>query len=379
MTAQDRRVLKFKPIMTQEMKDAAIHALEDGRMIRSNFEEDSEGGRFEADFCRYIGAKHGVAVSSGFAALHVALLALGVGPGDEVITESRSFISVGDVIVLTGATPVFVDIDPLVLNIDPARIEAAITPRTKAIMPVHNNGLTCDMDPIKDIARRHGLKVVVDSCQAIGTNYKGSRAATLGDINAFSFVRNKSMTCGGEGGMVITDDEQLAYRSKLISNHGRGANYRETGDSEWIGYNYRLSEILAAIGRVQLRHVDDWNNQRRVNTAVYQELFAERKIPVTYTIEPDWGYHTRMRSVILAPKRDALVKNLQSQGIQASPEYKVPVHINKPYREKFGFHEGQLPITERVAKETVVLPGWPGLDRSDLEYVADAVARFYGR
>ncbi len=376
---ETRKELRYKPIINQEMKDAAIRALDDGRMIRSNMEKDSEGGRFEDEFCRYIGAKHGIAVSSGFAALHVALMAAGIGPGHEVITESRSFISVGDVVVLVGATPVFVDIDPLTLNIDPALIEAAITPRTKAIMPVHNNGLTCDMDPIREIARRHGLKLIVDSCQSVGTSYKGSRPATLGDISAFSFVRNKSMTCGGEGGMVMTDDDELAYRSMLLSNHGRGSDYRESHSSELIGFNYRLSEILAAIGRVQLRQVDDWNNQRRTNTAIYQELFAKRKLPITYTIEPTWGYHTRMRSVVLVSQRDALVKYLQEQGIQASPEYKVPIHLNRPYVAKFGFHKGQLPISERIANETMVLPGWPGLTRGDLEYVADAVERFYNK
>lgn len=379
VTLEARKELKYKPIMTQEMKDAAIRALDDGRMIRSNMEKDSEGGRFEDEFCRYMGAKHGIAVSSGFAALHIALMAAGIGPGDEVITEARSFISVGDVVVLVGATPVFVDIDPLTLNIDPSLIEAAITPRTKAIMPVHNNGLTCDMDPIREIARRHGLKIVVDSCQAIGTCYKGSRPGTLGDINAFSFVRNKSMTCGGEGGMVITDDDELAYRSMLLSNHGRGSDYRESHNSELIGFNYRLSEILAAIGRVQLRHVDDWNNQRRTNTAVYQELFAKRKLPMTYTIEPTWGYHTRMRSVVLVSRRDALVKHLQEQGIQASPEYKVPIHLNRPYVAKFGFHKGQLPVSERIADETIVLPGWPGLTRADIEQVVDAVERFFNK
>jgi dTDP-4-amino-4,6-dideoxygalactose transaminase len=187
------------------------------------------------------------------------------------------------------------------------------------------------------------------------------------------------MTCGGEGGMVITDDDELAYRSMLLANHGRGSDYRESHNSELIGFNYRLSEILAAIGRVQLRHVDDWNNQRRTNTAIYQELFAKRKLPLTYTIEPTWGYHTRMRTVTLVQQRDALVKYLEEQGIQASPEYKIPVHLNRPYVAKFGFHKGQLPISERIANETMVLPGWPGLTRGEVEYVVDAVERFYNK
>ncbi len=178
--------------------------------------------------------------------------------------------------------------------------------------------------------------------------------------------------------MVITDDYELAYRSMLLTNHGRGSDYRETHNSELIGFNYRMSEVLAAaIGRVQLRHVDDWNHQRRTNTAVYQELFAQRDLPVTFTTEPEWGYHTRMRCIVLVPQRDELVKYLNEQGIQASPEYPVPVHLNRPYVEKFGFQPGMLPISERIASETLVLPNWPGLTRADLEYVVDTVDRFY--
>ena len=304
-------------------------------------------------------------------------MAAGIGPGDEVIAEPRTFIAVGDVIVLVGATPVFVDIDPRTLNIDVTQIEAAITPRTRAIMPVHNNGLTCEMDPISEIARKHGLKVIVDSCQTIGSTYQGSRHATLGDIGAYSFIRNKSMTCGGEGGMVVTDDEELAYRSMLLANHGRGRDWRESHDSELIGFNYRLSEVLSAIGRVQLRHVDDWNHQRRTNTAIYQELITQRDVPVTFSSEPDWGLHTRMRCVTLVPRRDDLVEYLEAQGIQASPEYKVPIHLNRPYVERFGFRRGQFPVSERVANETLILPNWPGLTRHDLEYVVDAIERFY--
>ncbi|HEU0114198.1 MAG TPA: aminotransferase class I/II-fold pyridoxal phosphate-dependent enzyme, partial [Thermomicrobiales bacterium] len=296
-----RRELRYKPIMTDEMKDAALAALENGRLIRSLYDEDeSDGAKFEAEINAYMGTAHAVAVSSGWAAMHVAFLAAGVGPGDEVITVPNSFISVGDVIELVGATPVFVDIDPDTFNMDPERIEAAISPRTKAIMPVHNNGLTSEMGPILDIARRRGLLVIADSCQTLGSDYLGSRRQTLGDIAALSFVRNKSMTCGGEGGMVVTDDPDLAYRCRLYANHGRGRNWASEQDAEVVGLNYRLSEVLAAIGRVQLKHLDDWNHQRRVNAAVYEELFADRDLPVRLPPEPAWGYHTRMRYPVRA-------------------------------------------------------------------------------
>jgi dTDP-4-amino-4,6-dideoxygalactose transaminase/predicted amidohydrolase len=371
------RQLQYKPIMTDEMKAAAVAALEDGRMIRSRFEKDSEGGRFEADVTAYLNVQHGVAVSSGWAAMHVAFLAAGIGPGDEVITVPNTFISVGDVIELVGARPVFVDIDAATFNIDPDRIEAAITPRTRAIMPVHTNGLTCDMGPIRDVARRHNLLLLVDSCQTLGSAYRGSRRDTLGDIAALSFVRNKSMTCGGEGGMVVTDDPDLAYRCQLFANHGRGSDFGEAQNSQVVGLNYRLSEILAAIGRVQLPQLDDWNHQRRANAAVYEELFAGRDLPVQLPPEPEWGYHTRMRYVIRVQKRDALQAYLTEHGIAAHVEYPTPIHLNRPYIQRYGYKRGDFPLSEQCADEVLTLPIWPGLTRDDLAYVVETVEAFY--
>ncbi|MGH2614430.1 MAG: aminotransferase class I/II-fold pyridoxal phosphate-dependent enzyme [Thermomicrobiales bacterium] len=373
-----RRELRYQPIMTQEMKDAAVEALENGRLIRSVYDEsESDGARFENEVAAYMGTTHAVGVSSGWAAMHVAFLAAEIGPGDEVITVPNSFISVGDVIELVGARPIFVDIDPGTFNMDPDRIEAAITPRTRAIMPVHNNGLTCEMGPIVEIARRHNLLVITDSCQTLGSEYQGSRRETLGDIAALSFVRNKSMTCGGEGGMVVTDDPDLAYRCQLYANHGRGRYWKSEQDAEVIGLNYRLSEILAAIGRVQLRHLDDWNHQRRVNAAVYEELFADRGLPVILPPEPEWGYHTRMRYPVRAENRDGLVSHLQESGIQASAEYPVPLHLNRPYVAKYGFKRGDFPLSEAAADEIMVMPIWPGLSRDDQTYVVDTIERFY--
>jgi beta-ureidopropionase len=372
------RELRYKPIMTREMTDAAVEALENGRLIRSIYDEgESDGAKFEAEINAYMGTTQAIGVSSGWAAMHVAFLAAGIGPGDEVITVPNSFISVGDVIELVGATPIFIDIDPGTFNMDPNRIEAAITPRTKAIMPVHNNGLTCEMGPIMTIARQHNLLVIVDSCQTLGSEYRGSKRETLGDIASLSFVRNKSMTCGGEGGMVVTDDPDLAYKCRLYANHGRGRNWANEQDAEVIGLNYRLSEVLAAVGRVQLRHLDDWNHQRRANAAVYEELFADRDLPVTLPPEPDWGYHTRMRYPVRAQNRDALAAYLQEAGIQASSEYPVPLHLNRPYVKKYGFKRGDFPISEQAADEIMVMPIWPGLSREDQTYVVDTIESFY--
>lgn len=378
MATAMQRELHYKPIMTEDMKAAAINALENGRLIRSLYDEDeSDGAKFEAEINAYMGTAHAVAVSSGWAAMHVAFLAVGIGPGDEVITVPNSFISVGDVIELVGATPVFVDIEPGTFNMNPERIEAAITPRTKAIMPVHNNGLTCEMGPILEIARRRGLSVIVDSCQTLGSEYLGSRRQTLGDIAALSFVRNKAMTCGGEGGMVVTDDPDLAYRCQLYANHGRGRNWASEQDAEVIGLNYRLSEVLAAIGRAQLKHLDDWNHQRRCNAAVYEELFASRDLPVQLPPEPTWGYHTRMRYPVRAQNRDALAAHLRAAGIQAGAEYPVPLHLNRPYVAKYGYKRGDFPLSEEAADEIMVMPIWPGLSRDDQEYVVDTIESFY--
>ena len=177
--------------------------------------------------------------------------------------------------------------------------------------------------------------------------------------------------------MVLTDDDGLAYRAKLLSNHGRGRDYQESHDAELVGYNYRLSEVLAAIGRVQLRYVDDWNHERRTNTALYQELLAGRGLPVTMTGEPAWGYHTRMRCVALVPRRDELVDHLRKLDIGVSPEYKLPIHLNAPYVQRFGFRPGQCPVSEQVVQETLILPNWPGLARGDIEYVVDAIEGFF--
>jgi beta-ureidopropionase len=378
METTTQRQIRYKPIMTDEMKAAAVAALEGGRLIRSRYEEEeSDGAKFEREVCAYMGKKYAVAVSSGWAAMHVAFLAAGIGPGDEVITVPNSFISVGDVIEIVGATPVFVDIQPDTFNMDPNRVEAAITPRTKAIMPVHNNGLTCEMGPIIEIARRHGLLLIVDSCQTLGSTYQGSLVNTLGDIAALSFVRNKAMTCGGEGGMVVTDDAELAYRCQLFANHGRGRNWATEQDAEVVGLNYRLSEILAAIGRVQLRHLDDWNHQRRATAAVYEELFATRDLPLEVPPEPSWGYHTRMRYVLRAQQRNELVTFLKARGIQAAAEYPVAIHLNRPYVKKYGYKRGAFPVTERSVDEVIVIPIWPGLSRDDQEYVVDSIEAFY--
>jgi dTDP-4-amino-4,6-dideoxygalactose transaminase len=233
------------------------------------------------------------------------------------------------------------------------------------------------MGPIMAIARRHNLMVIVDSCQTLGSEYQGSKRETLGDIASLSFVRNKSMTCGGEGGMVVTDDPDLAYKCRLYANHGRGRNWAIEQDAEVIGLNYRLSEVLAAIGRVQLRHLDDWNHQRRANAAVYEELFAGRDLPVNLPPEPEWGYHTRMRYPVRAQNRDALAAYLQEAGIQASSEYPVPLHLNRPYIKKYGFKRGDFPISEQAADEIMVMPIWPGLSRDDQAYVVDTIERFY--
>jgi N-carbamoylputrescine amidase len=348
------RSIHYVPIMTDEMKAAAVRALEDGKLIRPT----GEGQRRRP----VRGRVRGTCVTR-----HSGSPPCTSRYGRRIVPATRSSPSRG-----SSRRHALFSGDARVRghpqNLDPRRSRRP-SPRARAIMPVHNNGLTCDMGAIESIARRHGLKVIVDSCQSIGTTYRGDRHATVGEIGAFSFVRNKSMTCGGEGGMVLTDDDELAYRAKLLSNHGRGRDYRESHDAELIGYNYRG----CGHRRVQLRYVDDWNHERRTHTALYQELW--RALPVTMMGSRPGATTPGCAASLL--RRDELVDHLRKLDIGVSPEYKRPIHLNAPYVKRFGFRPGQCPVSEQVAQETLILPNWPGLTRGDIEYVVDAIEGFF--
>ena len=381
------REIRYKPVMTDEMIDAATRVLRSGKYIRSFPLEASEGKRFEDEFCAYIGAPHAVNVSSGTAAMHVALLAIGVGPGDEVITVPNTFSSVADVIILCGATPVLVDVEPDTYNMNVAQVEAAITPRTKAIMPVHMNGHPVDMDPLMAIARKHGLKVMEDVCHAAGAKYKGRYLGTFGDAGCFSFVQNKCISVGGEGGMMVTADPKVWETAMMLSNHGRGRRWFEGHKAyhiyraqqiEMVGFNYRQNELHSAIGRIQLTYLDGWNARRRENAALYGTLLSRFRHDLTLPAAKPYAEHAMMRFVAQTPRRDELRAHLESRGIHVMVEYGTPIHLDHAYQSYCGAPEGTFPVTERLAQTILTLPCYQTLDANDIGYVAEAIRQFYG-
>jgi dTDP-4-amino-4,6-dideoxygalactose transaminase len=382
------RQITYKPVMTEEMIEAAARVLRGGRYIRSLPLEDSEGKRFEDEFCAYIGAKHAVNVSSGTAALHLALLAVGVGPGDEVITVPNTFSSVADVIILCGARPVLVDVEPDTYNMDVRLLEAAITPRTKAIMPVHMNGHSVDMDPLMDIARRHDLKVVEDVCHAAGAQYKGRYLGTIGDAGCFSFVQNKCISVGGEGGMITTDDPRTWELCMMMANHGRGRRWFEGRKAERvylaqqievIGFNYRQNELLSAIGRIQMRYLDEWNARRRANAELYNRLLAGVPHDLTLPIARPYTTHSMLRFVAQTPQRDALKAHMERRGVHIMVEYGTPIHLDHAYQPYCGAPEGTFPVTERLAQTILTFPCYQTLGPDDIGYVVDVIKAFYQR
>jgi len=351
---------RIKPEM-----DAAIQRV----LNHCGFIMGAEVQAFEVAFATYCGTEHAAGVASGTAALHLSLLACGVGPGDEVITTPFTFFATGEAISQTGARPVFVDIDPITYNIDPERIEAAITPRTKVIMPVHLYGQPAEMDPILDIARRHNLWVIEDAAQAHGAEYRGRRAGSMGDLACFSFYPSKNLGCYGDGGMVVGNDPELMDRVRRLRDHGRISKY-EHGE---LGWGYRLDALQAAILGVKLPHLDDWNDARRAHAARYNDLLADTEV-VTPT-EPEHVKHIYHCYVIRTPRRDELVEHLKSQGIGVVIHYPLPLHLQPAYKG-LGHQPGDFPISEACAREVLSLPMYPELTPGQQERVAEAVKAF---
>jgi dTDP-4-amino-4,6-dideoxygalactose transaminase len=326
---------------------------------------------FEREFAQFCGVNHGIGVSDGTTALHIILRAMDIGAGDEVITVSHTFIATAEAIILAGARPVFVDIDPDTCLMDVGQIEAKITPRTKAILPVHLYGQTADMDPILEIASRHGLKVIEDACQAHGAEYKGRRAGSLGDAAAFSFYFSKNLGAYGEGGFVTTNDDETARRVRMIRDHGSERRYYH----DLIGWNARLDELQAVVLRAKLPHLEDWNAARRAHAALYGELLqGTSAVPPTARSENQHVYHLY---VIRLPRRDELQAWLKDQGVGTGIHYPVPVHLQTAMRH-LGYQAGDLPHTERVVQEILSLPMYPELTDEQVGYVVTAIQRFGG-
>src|SRR5690606_38426241 len=300
----------------------------------------------------YSGAQFGIGVNSGTSALHLSLLAAGIGPGDEVITVPFTFVATIAAIEYAGAKPVLVDIDPKTYNMDPAALEAAITPRTRAVIPVHLHGLMAEMDPILEIARRHNLVVIEDACQAHGAEYKGKRAGSLGDLAAFSFYPGKNLGAYGEGGMVVTSNTDLAKKVRMLRDWGAEKKYHHV----LKGYNYRLEGIQGAVLRVKLRHLEAWTEGRRRAAAHYDRLLGAAGIVIP---EPKpYQRHVYHVYAIRTTQRQAWQEALNARGIQTGIHYPFPVHLLPAYSD-LGYKSGDFPHAERAAAEVLSLPMFP--------------------
>ncbi len=317
----------------------------------------------EAAIAEYCGTKHAIACGNGTDALFLILHALGIGKGDEVITTPFTFIATAEAIAHVGATPVFVDIEPDTYNMDVSLLEAAITKRTKAIMPVHIFGQCVDMDPVREIADRHGLRVIEDACQAIGATYRGARAGSLADVAAFSFFPSKNLGCAGDGGAITTNSDEIATACRKMANHGTTVKYYH----DTIGVNSRLDALQAAILLVKLHHLDRWNAERRAAAAVYDELLADTALGLTAT--RDFGEGVVHLCIVRHPERDRLMEALKAAGIGTAAYYPVPLHRQEAF-EHLGYAEGSLPVVEAACPQTFALPAFPGIIREQQEEVA---------
>lgn len=344
-----------------EIDEAIARTLESSQFILGR-----EVAAFEEQFAAFQGAAHCVGTNSGTSAVHLALLAAGVGPGDEVITTPFTFVATVAAILYTGARPVYADIDSETYNIDAAKIAARITPRTKAILPVHLFGHAADMDAIQDIARRHGLIVIEDACQAHAAEYKGRRVGAIGDIGCFSFYPGKNLGAYGEGGCVTTNNAELARTVRLLRNWGEESRYHHV----LRGFNYRMEGLQGAILRVKLRHLEAWTEAKRKLARVYaRELEgAGVRLPV----ERDWARHVYAVHAIQSEARDELQRELAAAQIQTAIHYPEPIHLMTPYRDE-AFPRGSLPVAERVAPRILSLPMYAELSEAQTREVASAV------
>lgn len=338
----------------------------------SQFVLGKETAAFEEEFAAYCGVQHALGVSSGTSALHLALLAAGIGPGDEVITVPFTFFAPTATIGYVGATPVYVDIDPRTFNMDVRRIEAAITERTRAILPVHLFGQPADMDPILDIARRHNLVVIEDVAQAHGAEYRGRRTGGIGDIGCFSFYPTKNLGAAGEGGMVTTNNPEYARKVRMLRSWGEESRYYPV----LKGYNYRLQGIQAAILRVKLRKLEPWTETRRAHAAVYDRLLEDVDV-ICPTAIPEVR-HVYCLYTIQADDRDGLQKRLEAAGIQTAVHYPLPIHLMPAYSDA-RYKLGDFPAAEACARSVLSIPVFEHLTSAQLEQVANEISQLVGQ
>ncbi|MBW1782637.1 MAG: DegT/DnrJ/EryC1/StrS family aminotransferase [Deltaproteobacteria bacterium] len=348
-----------------------IRAATDRVVETTDFILGKDVSDFEGQFARYCGTQFAIGVDSGTSALELALRAVDIGSGDEVITVANTFIATASAIAFTGARPIFVDIDKETYNISIDGIRAAISPKTKAIIPVHLYGQPADMDPILELAREHHLKVIEDACQAHGAQYKGRRVGSMGDAGCFSFYPAKNLGAFGDGGIVVTNNPDMADRIGMLRNYGQ----REKYDHRFIAYNRRLDTLQAAVLRIKLRHLDEWNDARRSHAYLYNEMLSGKDLILP--VEAEYAHHVYHLYVVRTEKRDNLQAYLTDKGIATGIHYPIPIHLQNAY-QYLGYGMGGFPRTEETSNQILSLPMFPGMNHDQVEYVAETIGQFYG-
>ena len=364
---------------------ADIHAAIDRVLESQHFILGPEVEALEKELAAYCQCQHAIAVSSGTDALLVALMAIGIQPGDEVITAPYSFFATAGSIVRLGAVPVFVDIDPETCNIQSAHIEAAVTPRTRAILPIHLTGQVADMDPILETARRHNIYIIEDACQAIGADYKGQRAGSMGHLGCFSFFPSKNLGGYGDSGLVTTNDPALADRVNLLRNHGHRPKYHNKA----IGGNFRMDALQAAVLRAKFPYLEGWTEARRRHAETYRTLFTQAGLAIqpeelghrlgcVLPQESPYGRHIYHLFIIRVEQRDALQAFLKERQISSEVYYPVPLHLQECFAG-YGWKPGDYPESERAARQTLALPIYPEMTETQQQAVVEGIAAFFKR
>ena len=348
--------------------DSAIKKVIDN----SAFVLGEELEKFEQEFAKFCGCKYCVGLDNGSSALELGMRVLGIGSGDEVITPANSFIASSSSISFTGARPVLVDCDPKTYNIDPQKIERAITEKTKAIMPVYLYGQPPEMDTILKIAKKHNLYVVEDACQAHGAKYKNKKTGSIGNIAAFSFYPGKNLGAYGDGGALVTNNKKIAEKVSMMRNYGQKKKYHHV----FIAWNRRLDNLQAAILRVKLKYLNKWNKLRREHAYFYNKLLKGAR--VVTPVELDGIEHVYHLYVVRVKNRDKLREFLASRGIATGIHYPIPIHLQQAYKD-LGYKKGDFPVTEKYAKEILSLPMFPELKESEIKYIVDSIRDFLGK
>lgn len=357
-----------QPQIGAEERQAVLDVLDSGQLAQG-----AVVAELESAFANWCGVKHAVAVSSGTAALHVLMLAHGIGPGDEVITSAFTFVASANAALFVGARPVFVDIEPETFTLDPTQVEAAITPRTKAILPVHLYGHPATMRALRTIAARHHLLLIEDACQAHGATENGHKTGTLGDSAAFSLYPTKNMT-SAEGGILTTDDDEVAAQARLLRHHGSTQRYRH----EILGYNFRLTDVHAAIGLAQLRKLAGFNATRRRNAEALTRGLRQIEGVIPPLERAGYTHVYHQYTVRLPGGRQDIAERLRGRLVETNVYYPIPVH-RQPLYLRLGYGEVQLPVTERTVDQVLSLPVHPGVSEDDLDRIVTAVAEALGR